>query len=239
MDQPIGMTLSQVGASEIYLDGTLLYKWGIVSTSKGYEQTQYRLNRPYTIQLGKNRMQTIAIRYSYSPQNFLIRTEYQNSCFRLIINKVNQTYSNYQIESRTRFMIEFTQVALWFVLSLLCFSLYFSFRTQKEYWFIGLYSLLILLGGLLSGLIAREFNSTSLVSFLLLLSSIFYLLSSLLSLNGMYRLCNQKKSWAYYGLLSYSIFIIISFLLIYDQSENLFILYFILYSIEFSRICYV
>lgn len=235
IDQPLGMTISQVGASEIYLDGMLLYKFGTVSNMFDKEHTHYILNRPFSIKLSDKKIQTIAVRYSFNRGNFLIKSEYPNSCFRIILNKVDIAYSIYLQQSRNSMFIEITQIALWLLLSLLCFGLYFSFQSQKAYWYIGVYSLLILSGGLFTGIIARELVLTSTVSAILLIGFTLNLVSSPFSLFGIYLLFNQKKSWFYYGLIGFGIFVVISYFFLYDLGEHFYGLYFLLYTLEFLR----
>ena len=237
IDQPIGMTVSQVGASEIYLDGTLIYKFGVASKDIKNERTNYLLNCPYSIKLGQKKMQTISIRYSFSPNTFLIKYGYINYCLRIELNKVDQTFLRNQKQTRSLFIRELSLLTLRLMFSFLCLALYFSYPVQKAYLYFGTRSLMLGLGGMLGGLIALELTNTSLVFSVLLTSFILTGLSTLFALKGMYMLFNQRKNWLSYVVHIYSLVALISFFLFYDQAENIYGVYFLLYSLEFARVC--
>ncbi|MEJ0083444.1 MAG: hypothetical protein WDM78_21400 [Puia sp.] len=96
-EQSLGILLSQTGASEIYLNGKLVYKFGQVSSIKN-EETTYRLyNRPFDLKLNSQKFQTIAVRYSFLHNGFLIGAEdFQNYCLKILINYTGRTYGFYQ-----------------------------------------------------------------------------------------------------------------------------------------------
>src|SRR5579863_7599672 len=143
-EQPLGMTLSQVGASEIYLDGKLLYKFGTISNNVSNVRSHYLLNRPFSIKLRQKGIQTISIRYSYDPKGFLIKYGEENYCLHIELNTVNLTFSKNQSQTRTTFIRELSLLALRLMLGFICFSLFFSFRTQKAYLYIGIRSSFLL-----------------------------------------------------------------------------------------------
>jgi two-component system, NtrC family, sensor kinase len=235
-DQPLGITLSQVGASEIYLDGILVYKFGTVSEDIKVERTHYILNRPFSIKLGSKGIQTIAVRYSFNPKNFLVELGYENSCFHIILKTMGQTYTAYQQDSRAILIREITNMSLWLLLSLICFGLYYSFRSQNAYLYIGIYSVLLSCSSLLGGLVSRELTPISLVTFFIFSQIIMQILSTLFALNGIYILFNERKNWVYYGILSYGLFVVLSFILFYNYAGNFYLIYFLLYSLEFFRV---
>jgi two-component system, NtrC family, sensor kinase len=236
MDQPLGITLSQVGASEIYLDGRLLYKFGTVSAENKKEHTKYLLNRPFSIKLGSNKIQTIAVRYSYEPKGFLVKYGNDNSCLHIELNRVDLTFSNNQKQTRNTFIRELTMAALRLMLVFICFGLYFSFRAQKAYLYIGIRSFLTLSGGILLGLISRELTNTTLVCTILFIAFAINELSSLIGLHGVYLLYNQNKTWVYSALILFAFFSLASILLFYDHGANIYGIYYMLYSLELARL---
>src|SRR5579863_5782847 len=86
-NQPLGIVLSQTGASEIYLDGKLLYKFGVVSSQKNEERNYRLVGRPFSVILNNKKIQTLAVRYSFLNNGFLVKSaEFQNYCLRILIN---------------------------------------------------------------------------------------------------------------------------------------------------------
>ncbi len=60
---PLTMNLYQIGASEVYLDGKLLYKFGTVGNSKQSE-VEFENRNPLVISFTPTRRHLLAVRYS-------------------------------------------------------------------------------------------------------------------------------------------------------------------------------
>jgi two-component system, NtrC family, sensor kinase len=235
MDQPLGITLSQVGASEIYLNEHLLYKFGEVSGVSGRQQSHYLVNRPFTIKLGGKRIQTIIVRYSYNQKDFLIKWDYPNYCMRIVLNTVGLTFSKFQNDTRLALIYEMTKASLWLILCTISFGLYFSIRNQKEYFLVGIYSFCLFLSNLLGGLIVKELTNTNAYAYTYLVSRILLVVGFMTALNVACRLFNQSKNWYYYTLMLGGLFALISFFVFYDQAIFIYLTIFVLYSLEFMR----
>ncbi|HET7001763.1 MAG TPA: ATP-binding protein [Puia sp.] len=235
MDQPLGMSISQVGASEIYLDGIPVYKFGTISKNRSEIRTHFLLNNPFSMKLGSNRVQTIAIRYSYDQKVFLIKWGFDNYCMHMVVNSVQTTFSTYQKNVRVSSIYEITKCALWMLLCIFSFGLYFVIRSQKEYFFIGIYSLFLFISNILGGLIARELSDTSAYAYTYFLSRLFLILGVMVVYSVLFRLYNQNKNWYYYALMACSFFAIISYFIFYDQATSIFLAVFVLLGFEFSR----
>ena len=162
LNEPLAIILSQVGASEIYLDGKLLFKFGIVSAEHKYEVPRYLLNQPNSMKLDKRQIQTIAVRYSYH-QNFLIKYVFPNLCLKVALNSVSHAFTNYQRESRINLINAISEVSLWMLLSVISFCLYFSFRAQIAYLFMGAFAFGTFCTQFLEKIISPIFETTSFV----------------------------------------------------------------------------
>jgi len=94
--KPLAFIMYQAGASEVYLDGKLLYKYGIVGSSVSDERS-YDDRNPKTFVLEKQKEHTLAVKYSnylldyYNHQHvsggFLIKLGNLNG---QIVNRVDQ-----------------------------------------------------------------------------------------------------------------------------------------------------
>ena len=88
------MVVSNMGASEIYLNGQLIYRFGIVSRDYKEEQTRFFLNRLLTLKLGKVSSQTLAIRYSFNKRNLYLKFTTARSLVRLVLKETNQAVAS-------------------------------------------------------------------------------------------------------------------------------------------------
>lgn len=69
LNVPLAMTLFQVGASEIYLNGKLIHQLGVVSQNREEEVLFNPNNSPYSLQFTGGSHQVLAVRYSFTKGN--------------------------------------------------------------------------------------------------------------------------------------------------------------------------
>ena len=104
-DEPLALTLDpQFGATEIYLDGRLIYRFGRVGGSATDEET-HRVPEPLALQLSSTATHLMAVRHSNFSAPALYRTE-ADAGFELTLStlstalarrlKLVETYRNYQ-----------------------------------------------------------------------------------------------------------------------------------------------
>ena len=235
-DQTLGMLVSQAGASEIYLNGKLLYKFGQVGTQKNKEAL-YRLSeRPFSIQLDSRKVQTLAVRYSFLSRGFLVKsTEFQNDCLRISINDIGATYASYQKQSRLKLIYEICQICFWLALGLISGSLFYSYRFKRIYRDVCFFSTAELLGGTFSGLIAVEVTNTNWSSFMFWIGRGFGCLGLIYALHVICVLFQQKKGWYYYLLMFLLVLVFMSFPILYEVASSIGLLVLFLFSLEYSR----
>jgi transcriptional regulator with GAF, ATPase, and Fis domain len=132
VDTPLALSLKpQFGASEVYLDGQLIYRFGRVGTSASDENTD-RVLEPRVLFLSPDADHLIAIRHSNFSAVPLFRTD-MDAGFSLILGTLTsaidrrlqevQTYRNYQ-----RFFS-----GLLIAFALLHLSLFLLYRKQKTH----------------------------------------------------------------------------------------------------------
>ena len=86
LNERIAMVLTSHGATEIYLNGELLYKFGIVSSEFEVEQTRVISFRPLSLKLGNEPLQELAVRYSFHKKNLYLN----NECIQLILKEITR-----------------------------------------------------------------------------------------------------------------------------------------------------
>jgi two-component system, NtrC family, sensor kinase len=185
MDKPLGITLSQVGTSEIYLNGRLLYSFGVASPASMQNQPHFLLNRPFIIKLDSKRFQVISVRYFFNKNNFFIKYGRQNPCLRIVLNLAGISFSVFEKETFVQVTRDLSSLALWALLSIISISLYSSNRIQKAYLYLGLYSSLLFIASILN-FIGMQLKLSNWVYLFIFISCAITCLSSIFSLNAIY-----------------------------------------------------
>ena len=73
LNKALALKIWQTGASEIYLNGQLIHQLGRVSQNHHQEQTLLVQGTPYSILFTKAGQQILAIRYSFTRKNILLK----------------------------------------------------------------------------------------------------------------------------------------------------------------------
>ena len=131
VQQPLGLTLSHSGASEIYIDGKLVHHFGKVGLSKADEQP-FSPMEVIGIKLDHREYHSIAIRYSKHHYLENYKSYDKNEAgISIEINELNKTIA---YETRLKSVVIFTMVLLFgilFTLSFVHFLLYIFYKKHK------------------------------------------------------------------------------------------------------------
>ncbi len=141
--EPLFMMIDQVGASEMYLDGQLIYQFGILSQNpqdiKGFSPHL----KPYILPLKPNKVQTLAIRYAIQPQvRYSFFMGYANRLCRIVVANLDKTMNAY----RTEFVYSDDganlRTGIFCTLALLFLVFYWFYHAQKNNFYFFLYACL-------------------------------------------------------------------------------------------------
>ena len=220
-NQPIGILLSQVGASEVWLNGALIFKFGKVGATREEEITCHLQDKPLSILLDGKKIQTLAIRYSYQRRGLLVRDIEPNYCFHIVMNNVADTFQNHERKSTANTFYELSQASTWALLGLMSMILYFSLRDRKLYIYVAGFSYCGFSAGVLGTLIAPQLTSTGWYAWIILLSRVTATGSMMFAMKAFLMLFNQPKDRYYYGLNILCILALSSFFFSYDQADNI------------------
>ena len=94
-DERITMISSILGAAEIYLNGELIYKFGTVSKDHKKERTRFFTSHLFSIKLGSQRVQEIAVRYSFNKKNFYLKFINDRPIIRLELKESNEALADH------------------------------------------------------------------------------------------------------------------------------------------------
>ena len=233
-NKTIAIVLTFAGATEIYLNGKSIYRFGKVSENYKEEQTCLFFNRPFSLKLGDHSIQTLAIRYSLNPQNRYIN--FGQPSMKVVLKDINRAFIDYITVQGGYTNRRSIQLSIYLPLGLLLLFLFLAFRIQNEYLYFGIFCLCMFLGMLIHIIALRPFVTVTFSNTLVLTSYIFYISGAMFFLNGTYILHKQKKSWIYYILLLYGLLIVPAHLFINSWGYFSLFFYFPLTILDFLRL---
>ena len=236
INERLTMITSVLGAAEIYLNGQLIYSFGTVSSDYKKEQTRFFSNHLFSVKLGPQPVQEIAVRYSFNKKNFYLKFTNARPIIRLKLRESNAALADHIKEDEFDSKLRSIQSSFYLPLGFLLLFLFLSFRLQKEYLYSGIFCF-CLFAGIISHITAlSEPTTVSRSDYLLLATQVFYLIGAFALINGMYILYKQKKSWFYYIIILYGLLIIPFFFISYDRSGLFNAFFFPVTNMEFIRL---
>ena len=235
------MTVSQGGASELYLDGRLIERFGEVSQIPG-EIVAYNPNRkPVSFPANKPGIQILAVRYALEP-NIRYTTEWdtENLGISITLNtfeNANRVYHNYRVYNDKS---NFFRIAAYVILAILYLAFYVSDRRQRT-------SLYFFVYALMWAVIWSLFQFTLIldppVRYLFYLSNLSLVLQVtgwLFCLTAIYDLLKQRKNWIFYSLSLFGVVCIPLGMFIYGWGWLIYAAGFItLANIDITRIAFL
>jgi len=237
INQSLAFNLYQVGASEIYLNGRLIYSFGAVNKDYRKERTLQMFNRPFTIRFDTQSTQVVAVRYSFTRKNFFINYLSPNLCLQFTLNKANETFAYHQSDYDTNAFRQLVQITLYLLIGLISLSLYFSFRIQKAYLYFGIYGIFAAVGCSLTWLgFGLQKLSISWDSLLYFGSSVFSVGAAIPLLLAIYALCEKRKSLLFYLVIIYAASSILTLFVLYRWSGMFSFSYTVIMGIEILRV---
>ena len=235
LNERLAMELNTQGASEIYLNGELIYKFGIVSSDFKEEQTRFITGRPFSLKLGDQSLQELAIRYSFHHKNLYLNNR-RASCMQLILKENNQAFADYLRYEGFYQNLHSIQLSFYLPLGFLLLFLYYSYRLQKEYLYMGIFSFCMFLGMAMRILDSTGTRTVNEVSFYVLANQLLFVPGLVIFLNGIYILFKKHKSWPYYFIMAYAFLIFPFHFLFYEWANTFADCFVAIIIIEFLRL---
>ncbi|CAN5739574.1 hypothetical protein BH10BAC2_BH10BAC2_35300 [soil metagenome] len=216
MNERIAMVITSMGASEIYLNGELIYKFGTVSSDYALEQTRLISYRPFSLKLGDQPLQELAVRYSFHKRNMYTNLP-NTTCFQLVLKENNEAFSDYTRYEGFYRNLRSIKLSFYLPLGFLLLFLYFSYRLRKEYLYIGVFCFCMFLGMLLQILGNMETITVNEANLCLLTQEAMRIFGFVVLLNGNYILLKQHKGLVYFFIVLYGLLIVPAYFLFYDS----------------------
>ncbi|MEO6720217.1 MAG: hypothetical protein ABIN67_07610, partial [Ferruginibacter sp.] len=239
-NKTLGITISAMGAAEIYLNGQPVYKIGSVHAEYEKEQTRVYYSRAFSIDLGPGAFQSITVRYSFNKENLYVKAGYIPPCFKMLLNRSNENLANYA--GSKSFVSTLIAIAQTIMLTLGLFTLFFqySFPNRKEYFYFTVFFFCEFINLLLQSISAssQDFLTVNKFGIIVLASNIPLFAASIFLLTGVFVLYKEPKTKFYYFLTGYAVVSVPVILFFPEWGGLLAILFFPLTCVEFLRLSY-
>jgi signal transduction histidine kinase len=158
--QQLEMLLQQSVASEIYVDDSLLYRFGIISENTKEVRAYDPLWKPLRLPILNKGNHVLAIRYQLKPGILYTNTfETINPITWIKMMETNYAVAYYQKRSALIQAVAFISIGFLLMMFILHMTFYLVYRNQKGNLFFGLYALTALTGNILQ-LVLLMFNHT-------------------------------------------------------------------------------
>ncbi|GAA4424956.1 hypothetical protein GCM10023188_05390 [Pontibacter saemangeumensis] len=213
--QQLALLIQQSGASEIYLNGTLIHRFGSVSIEPGEVKAYDPMWRPVMVPFTKEAHQVLAVRYALEPGlSYTTMFETSNPALRISINNLITAIENHEYFF-TRLLIFWTfMIGACALLIFLHTAFYVFHPQQKANLSFALFAFFFIAQNIIRVWIFVDGHVVS--SRFLLYNTCFSLLliADMFLLTAIYQLSNTKRDSLFLGLL---ILVVISVFFIIPQ----------------------
>jgi len=241
--QLLGKTFAFVvsihGATEIYLNGQLVYQFGKVSADFKNERTCFFTNKILGFKLGNQSAQVLAIRYSFNKKNLYLKFSNERPLVRIVFKNIKQAFEDHKRADSFDSTLRSIEVSFYLPLGFLLLFLFFSFRPQKEYLYSGIFCFCMFAAIFVHIFALSETSTVPRSNYLLLVTQGLYIIGALCFINGLCILYKCKKSWFFYFIALYGSWSLVYFFISYDFSGIFNALFFPLINLEFLRLNFV
>ncbi len=156
--QLYSMLIQQSGASEIYLDDSLIYKFGIISKNEEKIQAYDPLWRPLPLPVNKNANHILAVRFQLQPHIFYTTIfGTANPLMWIGVTDADGAIESYRKITTLNEISDFIPVGIFLLMFILHMSLFIVYAKQKANLYFALYAFATIIGSIMQ-LILLIFN---------------------------------------------------------------------------------
>lgn len=141
LDKPVAFVVNQIGASEIYLNGRLLQRFGTVSKKPEQLETFNPKDKPLIVQLSEGKQQEIAVRYAFNSHiPYLVYNGFGNPCFSLRLMQPAIAFDNYNTPILFVGATGFFQFGIFLLLSIIHLLFFLQYKQRKGNLYFSIYT---------------------------------------------------------------------------------------------------
>ena len=195
----LAMMVTQTGASEIFLNGRLIKRIGIIETSANDTKAYDPSGKPILLENLKEKDNVIAVRYALQPNvKYSVHINRVNPLFIAYIAHLDYAVENYKNANIGSATSNFFRIGVFLIFLILHLAFYLYYPPQKANLYFSIYSLLALIFEI------TQFNTPRFIeniyNALYIQFSVFHL-AYIILLTALYELLNRKRGINYWTLV--------------------------------------
>ncbi|MBD0376222.1 MAG: histidine kinase [Flavisolibacter sp.] len=201
----LAMRIQQSGASEFYLNGKLIHRFGVVSADPNQVKAFSPLSKPVSLPAGKTTEQVLAVRYALQP-HLWYGTHFgtENRGLFIVVNTIENAIAQYEQGLVYTDKSSIFKMGVFLILGILYLAFYLFYPTQKVNLYFSSYAFAF---ALFWALITyshsqHQVQQWFLINNLLVITGV---IANLYMLTAIYTLFEQRKGWVYYPLFAFGI----------------------------------
>ncbi len=195
LNSQLALMIWQSGATEVYLDGTLIHRLGKLSSDPRQIKALNPDGKPVSFPISQSTQHLLAVRYALQPDlSYPQKFNYESRGFKAIINTLERSIDQYG-QSKD-FEGDSFRLGVFFIMGILSLAIYLFYPVQKANLYFSAYAFLQAIGWfiLLYTLHHDEVEPQYLLHNILLISGI---IADFFMLWAIYTLLAQPKGWSF------------------------------------------
>ena len=193
----VAFTIIQSVASEMFLNGKLIYRFGEINNNPDKIIGFNPNGKPFAMVFEKSKYQVIAVRFAVQP-----KIKYSDlgtiPLLKMRIYSVNDAFQLVRNNERYIPINNTFRVGAFFILAVLHLAFFIYNPKQKAYLFFFMYAIFAIPGDILQFNLPFEIKEQARLT---MLYFSFWNISGLFLLTALYILLNQRLGWIYWGLV--------------------------------------
>ena len=205
------LIIQQSGASEVYLDGQMIHRFGVLSLNPANVKAYDPLWKPVSFPIKKSNPHVLAVRFACEPHlRYTTMYATSNHALWIQIKDVESAVSFYHQQASRFTWLHIIIIGVCFLFCVLHFAFYSFYPSQKANLYFAMFALFYLTAIVLQHIFYLKAHEIKYKFFLANFSFVIFMVGNLFLLTAIHYLLKQKKDVYYWSLVFY---VIISFFL--------------------------
>jgi len=231
------MSIGQSVASEIYVNGILVHRFGVVDSVADNIKAMNPYERSYSFYFDDRAFQTIAIRFAKQPGiSYATHWNSKNPGVAIRLSSVENANAYYHQTHTSIAFYDYFRTGVFGILAVVYLAFYFFYSAQRANLFFSIYAFLQALTWC-SFVFYHQYDTIEHYSFIVNYILVIQLISHVFMLLAIYELRKLRKDWIFYALIVLAIACVPIGFVIYDWGWKFYGRYFTI--IYFAAITWV
>jgi len=205
VNNQLAMMIQQSGASEMYLNGALIHRFGIISPNANEIKAISPLEKPVSFPITKSDEQVLAVRYALQPHiRYSTHFLTENRALYIIVNTIENASAQYHHKRILDDGGNLFLIGVFLIIGVLYLAFYLFYTSQKANLYFSLYGFL---GVIASYLFILRDNDPQIQQWYLINNVILAreVIKNFFMLAAIYTLFEQRKDLIYYSLFVFGL----------------------------------